>query len=74
MLQMGYSELIRDLFPETPPPFCDWLYCDKLHAIDHCDQGLGELFINDLPHMGCITIKLPYMDMKIYGVSHRLLR
>ncbi|KRY94030.1 hypothetical protein T11_11411, partial [Trichinella zimbabwensis] len=21
-------------FPQTPPPFCDWLYSDRLHAID----------------------------------------
>ncbi|KRX32091.1 hypothetical protein T06_12631 [Trichinella sp. T6] len=21
-------------FPQTPPPFCDWLYSDRLHTID----------------------------------------
>ncbi|KRX78402.1 hypothetical protein T06_2894 [Trichinella sp. T6] len=21
-------------FPKTPPPFCDWLYSDRLHTID----------------------------------------
>ncbi|KRY08232.1 hypothetical protein T01_12494 [Trichinella spiralis] len=21
-------------FPLTPPPFCDWLYYDRLHIID----------------------------------------
>ncbi|KRY97964.1 hypothetical protein T11_10361 [Trichinella zimbabwensis] len=26
--------LTRAYFPQTPPPFCDWLYSDRLHAID----------------------------------------
>ncbi|KRY44538.1 hypothetical protein T03_11458 [Trichinella britovi] len=21
-------------FPQTPPPFCEWLYSDMLHTID----------------------------------------
>ncbi|KRZ88910.1 hypothetical protein T08_11827 [Trichinella sp. T8] len=28
-------------FPQTPPPFCDWLYSDRLHTIDRKPQILS---------------------------------
>ncbi|KRY28680.1 hypothetical protein T03_7871 [Trichinella britovi] len=31
---MGYSELIRVPFSPNSSPFRDWLYADRLHAID----------------------------------------
>ncbi|KRY59778.1 hypothetical protein T03_16473 [Trichinella britovi] len=41
-------------FPQTPPPFCDWLYSDRLHTIDRCvklyaQQHFTSCFISVLP-------------------------
>ncbi|KRX64928.1 hypothetical protein T09_1453 [Trichinella sp. T9] len=33
---------------QTPPPFSDWLYADRLHAIDRFDQGLGDCCLSTL--------------------------